>query len=105
MSTIHPTAIIDDSVKLGSNVTIGPYSCVTAMKNLAIMSCLKAMSVTGNTKIGAETHIYPLSIGHVSQDKKFEGEEVFLEVGERNNTRARNHESRHGCGRGYHARR
>jgi UDP-N-acetylglucosamine acyltransferase len=33
--------------------------------------------VTGNTKVGAETHIYPFaSIGHVPQDLKFGDEEV-----------------------------
>ena len=89
MSTIHPTAIIDDSVKLGKNVTIGPYSCVTGNVELGDNVVLEShVVVTGNTKIGAETHIYPFaSIGHVSQDKKFEGEEVFLEVGERNKIR------------------
>ena len=89
MSRIHPTAIVDDSVKLGVNVTIGPYSCVTGNVELGDNVVLEShVVVTGNTKIGAETHIYPFaSIGHVSQDKKFEGEKVFLEIGERNKIR------------------
>ena len=89
MSDIHPTAIIDDSVKLGSRVKIGPYCCVTGNVELGDEVVLEShVIVTGNTKIGAQTHIYPFaSIGHVPQDLKFGDEEVFLEVGERNRIR------------------
>tara|TARA_B110000971_G_scaffold220994_1_gene266390 strand:- start:1579 stop:2373 length:795 start_codon:yes stop_codon:yes gene_type:complete len=89
MSDIHPTAIIDDSVKLGSHVKIGPYCCVTGNVELGDEVVLEShVIVTGNTKIGAQTHIYPFaSIGHVPQDLKFGDEEVFLEIGERNRIR------------------
>lgn len=86
MSQIHPTAIIDDTVKLGEDVKIGPYCVISGNVELADKVTLEShVVVSGNTKIGAETHIYPFaSIGHVSQDKKFDGEEVFLEIGARN---------------------
>ena len=86
MSDIHPTAIIEDSVKLGNNVKIGPYSVISGNVELGDNVVLESHVVlAGNTKVGADTHIYPFaSIGHVSQDKKFGGEEVFLEIGERN---------------------
>lgn len=86
MSTIHPSAIVDDSVKLGANVAIGPFSCVTGNVELGDNVVLEShVVVTGNTKIGSDTHIYPFaSIGHVSQDKKYGGEEVCLEIGQRN---------------------
>lgn len=89
MSKIHPSAIVEDSVKLGNNVTIGPFSCLTGNVELGDNVVLEShVVVAGNTKIGAETHIYPFaSIGHVSQDLKYEGEDVFLEVGERNRIR------------------
>ena len=86
MSNIHPTAIVEDSVKIGANVKIGPYSCVSGKVELGDNVVLEShVVVTGNTKIGADTHIYPFaSIGNVSQDKKFSSAEVFLEIGERN---------------------
>ena len=86
MSKIHPTAIIDDSVRLGNNVTIGPFCSITENVEIGDNVHLEShVAVAGNTKIGEGTHIYPFaSIGHVSQDKKFDGEEVFLEIGARN---------------------
>ena len=89
MSTIHPSAIIDDSVKLGANVSIGPLCCVTGNVVLGDNVILEShVAITGNTTIGADTHIYPFaSIGHVPQDLKFGDEEVFLEIGERNRIR------------------
>ena len=91
MSDIHPTAIIDDSVKLGDKVKIGPYCCLTGNVDLGDEVVLEShVIVTGNTKVGAQTHIYPFaSIGHVPQDLKFGDEEVFLEIGAR--TRIREH--------------
>ena len=89
MSDIHPTAIIDDSVKLGDKVKIGPYCCLTGNVDLGDEVVLEShVIVTGNTKVGAQTHIYPFaSIGHVPQDLKFGDEEVFLEIGARNRIR------------------
>jgi len=89
MSDIHPTAIIDDSVRLGDNVKIGPYCCLTGNVDLGDEVVLEShVIVTGNTKVGAQTHIYPFaSIGHVPQDLKFGDEEVFLEIGARNRIR------------------
>ena len=89
MSNIHPSAIIEDSVKLGENVTVGPFCCLSGNVELGDNVVLEShVVVAGNTKIGADTHIYPFaSIGHVSQDKKFDGEEVFLEIGARNKIR------------------
>ncbi len=89
MSDIHPTAILDDSVKIGANVKIGAYCCVTGNVELGDDVVLEShVVVTGNTKIGAQTHIYPFaSIGHIPQDAKFDNEEVFLEIGTGNSIR------------------
>ena len=89
MGNIHESAIVDDSVKLGADVTIGPFCYVTGNVTLGDRVTLEShVVVTGNTTIGEATHIYPFaSIGHIPQDLKFGKEEVSLEIGARNRIR------------------
>ena len=89
MGNIHESAIVDDSVKLGADVTIGPFCCVSGNVTLGDGVTLEShVVVTGNTTIGEATHIYPFaSIGHIPQDLKFGNEEVSLEIGARNRIR------------------
>ena len=89
MTNIHSTALVADTVKLGRDVTIGPYCCVDGNVELGDNCRLDAhVVVTGDTRIGADTRIFPFaSIGHVSQDLKYDGEPVFLEIGARNTIR------------------
>lgn len=89
MNSIHPTAIVDDTVILGDGISIGPYCSVTGNVELSDDVVLEShVVVAGNTRIGAGTHIYPFaSIGHIPQDLKFENEDVSLEIGPRNRIR------------------
>mgnify|MGYP001376446045 CR=1 FL=1 len=89
MGNVHSTAIVDESVTLGADVTIGPFCVVTGDVTLGDGVVLEShVVVTGNTRIGDETHIYPFaSIGHVPQDLKFGNEDVSLEIGARNRIR------------------
>lgn len=89
MGNIHESAIVADSVKLGADVTIGPFCSVTGNVTLGDGVTLEShVVVTGNTTVGEATHIYPFaSIGHIPQDLKFGNEEVSLEIGERNRIR------------------
>lgn len=86
---IHPTAIIDPSVKLGSNVKVGPYSIID--KGVEIDDGCEIgphVVIRGNTSIGKDTRIFQFSsIGEEPQDKKFAGEETRLEIGARNTIR------------------
>jgi UDP-N-acetylglucosamine acyltransferase len=89
-NTIHPTAIIAPSVKLGDNVSVGPYTVlegeVTIGDNVEIQShCL----IKGYTKIGKGCRIFPgAMIGNEPQDKKYKpGAKTFLEIGENNTIR------------------
>lgn len=86
---IHSTAIIEDGAKLGKDVEIGPFCIVGANVELGDRVCLKShVSVVGNTKIGADTVIYPFaSIGEVNQDLKYKGEDTKVIIGERNRIR------------------
>lgn len=86
---IHPTAIIDDSARLDENVHIGPYCIVGENVAIGAGTILNSHVVIGkNTTIGQNNHIYQFaSIGEVPQDKKFAGEESYLQIGDYNQIR------------------
>ncbi|MBC8377748.1 MAG: acyl-ACP--UDP-N-acetylglucosamine O-acyltransferase [Planctomycetes bacterium] len=61
--TIHPTAIIAPSAKLGSNVAVGPYTVVDDGAVIGDNSVLDAHVVIGkNTKIGKNNRIYACAV-------------------------------------------
>lgn len=88
-NTIHPTAIIEDGVSIGENVTIGPYSIVQSGVTLKDGVALSShVHVEGKTTIGEGTKIYPFaSIGTPPQDLKFGGEKTELIIGKNNTIR------------------
>jgi len=86
MVEIHSTAIIEEGAEIGESVFIGPYCCLGANVNISDgCRLISHVAISGNTKIGANTHIYPFSsIGHPPQDMKYKGEASRLEVGANN---------------------
>lgn len=86
MSEIHQTAIIEPGAVLGDNVVIGPYCVVGSRVRLAAGVVLHShVVVKGNTTVGGGTQIYPFaSIGNPPQDKKYSGEESYLDIGRNN---------------------
>lgn len=86
---IHPTAIIEKGAEIGMGVEIGPYSCIG--KKVVLHDRVKLHShvvLEGNTLIGEDTEIFPFaSIGHVTQDKKYQGEDSSLVIGKNNKIR------------------
>ena len=80
---IHATAIIDSKAKIGSNVTIGPYSIIK--ENVIIGSGTiigPHVVIDPYTEIGADCHIFQYaSIGAEPQALKFEGEETWVKIG------------------------
>ena len=79
-SDIHPSAAIAD------NVTIGPWSVIG--ENVAIGEGTwigPHVVIRGPTKIGRNNKIYQFaSVGEDTQDKKYRGEETWLEIGDNN---------------------
>ena len=79
---IHPTAIIDSSAVIASDVTIGPY-CIIG-PNVTIGEGTKLHShvvIGGYTRIGQHNEIFQFaSVGEVCQDLKYAGEETWLEI-------------------------
>ena len=86
---IHPTAIVDASVRLADDVEVGPYCIIGAGVTVAARTRFLAhVFVEGITTIGEENVFYPYStVGVASQDKKYHGEQCALEIGNRNTVR------------------
>jgi len=86
MTEIHPTAIIEQTARLGDGVVVGPYCCVGAAVELGDGVRLRShVVVDGKTTIGPNTHVFPFaSIGHPPQDLKYKGEESELVIGANN---------------------
>lgn len=86
---VHPSAVIEDGAEIGPGVHVGPFCVIGAKVVLEKGVQLKShVVVTGNTKVGEDTEIFPFSvIGEIPQDLKFKGEETRLEIGKRNRIR------------------
>lgn len=57
---VHPTAVVDPSVKIGANVHIGAYAVIEAGVEIADGAIVDAQVFVGeNCRIGARTRIYP----------------------------------------------
>lgn len=84
MTSIHPTAIIEDGAVLGEDVTIGPYCIVGPQVKLGRGSRLHShVVISGDTEIGGGARIFPFaSVGSPPQDLKYRGEPSQLKIGE-----------------------
>ena len=83
---IHPTAIVDPSVQLGTGTVIGPYCIVAAGVSLG-ENCWLQHHVTlgGPLAAGRGNKFYAYcSIGQQTQDLKYRGEPTYLEIGNEN---------------------
>jgi UDP-N-acetylglucosamine acyltransferase len=89
MPLIHPTAVVETGARLEESVAVGPFCIVGAEVELgAGVELVSHVVVTGTTRIGANTKIYPFaSIGHRPQDLKYKGERSRLEIGCNNQIR------------------
>jgi UDP-N-acetylglucosamine acyltransferase len=89
MSLIHPTAIVEDGAKLGSNVSIGPFVYIGSKVKIGDNTTIASHAVVeGDTTIGKNNRIFSHSaIGTIPQDLKFDGEDVQLIIGDNNTIR------------------
>jgi UDP-N-acetylglucosamine acyltransferase len=83
MSTIHPTAIVEDGARIGTDVIIGPYSLIDRNVTLADGVDIDAhVIIRGRTSIGPRTRISPqVYIGGDPQDLSYRGEDTAIEIG------------------------
>lgn len=77
---IHPTA------RIAPNVHIGPWTLIGEHVEIGEGTWIGPhVVIQGPTKIGRDNKIFQFSsIGEMPQDKKFQGEQTFLEIGDRN---------------------
>ena len=83
MTTIDPTARVEDGAVIGEGATIGPY-CVVGSNAVIGADCklIGHVHVMGHTTIGAGCTIYPFaSLGGAPQDLSYRGEPTRLEIG------------------------
>ncbi len=85
MANIHPTAIVSSSVKLGNNVTVGPY-CVLEGDITIGDDCVlhPFIHMLGWVNIGQGTVIHAgAAIGGPPQDLSYKGTPGLVEIGEK----------------------
>ncbi|MDR3347619.1 MAG: acyl-ACP--UDP-N-acetylglucosamine O-acyltransferase [Helicobacteraceae bacterium] len=89
MTTIHPTAIIEEGARIGADVSIGAYAFIG--RDAAIgdrTSVGHGAHIEGRTTIGKDNRVFPLvSLGTAPQDLKYNGESTELIIGDNNTFR------------------
>jgi UDP-N-acetylglucosamine acyltransferase len=83
---IHPTAIVESGAELDTGVEIGPYAIVGARVRIGRGTRIGAHCVVeGRTTLGADNQIFHhASVGTITQDLKYRGEDSELVLGDRN---------------------
>ncbi len=83
---IHPTAIIDSSVKLGENVKVGSYAIIEQDVEIGDGCQLHAHAIIKrNTRIGQRNIIHEHAIiGGDPQDLSYNGDQTSLVIGDDN---------------------
>lgn len=83
---IHPSASVDPAARIGAGVSIGAFSLVGAGVEIGDGTSIGPhCSVLGPCRIGRDNRILGhAAIGGEPQDKKFQGEDARLEIGDRN---------------------
>ena len=83
---IHPTAIVHEGARLAPDVSVGPYSIIGEHVEIGAGTSIGPhVVINGHTRIGKDNRIFQFSsLGEMPQDKKYQGEETRLEIGDRN---------------------
>lgn len=83
---IHPQSIVDPGAKIGADVSIGPWCKIGPEVSIGRETEIAShVVIDGPTTIGERNKIYAFNaIGGDSQDKKYAGECVSLEIGNDN---------------------
>lgn len=86
---IHPTALIDASAQLASDVQVGAYTVIGAGVVIGSGTWIGPhVVIDGPTTIGSDNKIFQFaSIGAAPQDLKYNNEPTRLEIGDRNTFR------------------
>ena len=87
--SIHPTAIVDKSSELASDVEVGPYTVIGPDVKIGSGTVVGPhVYIYKNTTIGSDCIIWKsVSMGTNSQDLKYHGQSTYLEIGDRTTIR------------------
>ena len=85
-ASIHASAVVDPSARLGSGVEVGAFTFIGADVEIGDGTRVGPhCSIHGPTRIGRDNRIHGhAAIGGDPQDKKYGGERVELVIGDRN---------------------
>ena len=85
-TAIHSSAVIAPGAELDHGVQIGPYAVIGPQVRIGRDSSIGPHSVIeGCTTIGCKNTIFQFaSVGAIPQDKKYQGEDSSLTIGDRN---------------------
>jgi UDP-N-acetylglucosamine acyltransferase len=86
---IHPTAIVEEGVDLDSDVSVGAYTQIGPRVEVGSGTSIGPHSVIEcNTRIGCACSIgVGCVLGGDPQDRKYKGEETWLEIGDKTQLR------------------
>lgn len=86
MATIHPTSVVEPSAQIAEGVVIGPYCYIENGAVIGQDTRLEShVTVRKDTKIGERNVIAQGAIlGGDPQDRKYAGQQTFLEIGNDN---------------------
>lgn len=87
-TTIHPSAIIDPSAKLGKNVQVGPYAIIGKNVEIGEGTKIGPFCVIENTKMGKNNDLIGSAfIGVKPQDLSYNGLDSRVVIGDNNQIR------------------
>ena len=89
MNKIHPLACVSPDAKLGDNVEVGPFAFIDANVEIGDgCHIMNGATIYKYVKMGKDCNVFPGAVvGAIPQDLKFEGEESWVEIGDRVNIR------------------
>ncbi len=86
---IHPTAVIHPGAELHPTVKVAPYAVIGEKVKVGAETMIGAhVVIDGWTEIGERNQIFPgAAIGLASQDKKYDGSDSLVKIGDENRIR------------------
>ena len=89
MANIHPLATVHPGAKLADSVEVGPYAFIDDKVEIGDGTrILPHATVFSYVRIGKDCTVFPGAVvGAIPQDLKYDGEESFVEIGDRVNIR------------------
>jgi UDP-N-acetylglucosamine acyltransferase len=82
--SIHPTALVDPTARLGVDVEVGAYAFIGPQVEIGDGALIEHhANIAGHTTLGKGCRLWPYaSLGGEPQDLKFQGEETRLQIGD-----------------------